>query len=274
MFRGIVIALVIGLLMAFLAILPTEKTYAVNCPLPGDILVGSVISPNGNTTIVCKDTGGGHSWYIYNTSAQQIGSGGCSCYVALLGLMTVNDSKVIIVLRADDGGIGWHIHGANGAQLNSSGGSVYTVLLALIGTNDSKIAIVLGTADNALGWYIYGPNGQQLNSSGWSNSTLISASATADNKIIIVICHTNTNERRTYIYRADGSLESNNITGTCSVVGVGGIAEFPEIAGPQVATSETSPTDYALWAGIAAGATTGLIVIGTSLWYTRRRRLS
>jgi hypothetical protein len=52
---------------------------------------------------------------------------------------------------------------------------------------------------------------------------------------------------------------------------IGGIAELPEIAGPEAAMSETASTNYALWAGIAAGSAAGVIVLGAGLWYTGRR---
>jgi len=58
----------------------------------------------------------------------------------------------------------------------------------------------------------------------------------------------------------------------CSAVG--GIAELPEIAGPEAAMSETTSTNYALLAGIAAATTVGLIGLITAIWHARRRSLS
>jgi hypothetical protein len=55
--------------------------------------------------------------------------------------------------------------------------------------------------------------------------------------------------------------------------GVGGVAELPDIAGPEAATSETTSTNYALWGGIAAGATAGAITLTAGAWYARRRWL-
>lgn len=52
---------------------------------------------------------------------------------------------------------------------------------------------------------------------------------------------------------------------------VGGIAELPEIAQAQLDTTGSSPTSYALLAGVVTATTVGAItLIGTS-WYARRR---
>jgi len=53
--------------------------------------------------------------------------------------------------------------------------------------------------------------------------------------------------------------------------GVGGIAELPEITGPEAATSEAAGTNYTLWMGIAVAGAVGAVVLGTGLWYSRRR---
>jgi len=49
---------------------------------------------------------------------------------------------------------------------------------------------------------------------------------------------------------------------------------LPEIAGAEAATGEAAGTDYALWMGIAVAGAAGAVVLGTGLWYTRKRRLS
>jgi hypothetical protein len=54
---------------------------------------------------------------------------------------------------------------------------------------------------------------------------------------------------------------------------VGGIAELPDITGPEATMSETTSTNYALWAVIAA-ATAGLIGLIAAIWHARRRSLS
>ena len=60
----------------------------------------------------------------------------------------------------------------------------------------------------------------------------------------------------------------------CTCVGpFGGISESPEIAGPEAATSEAAGTNYTLWMGIAVAGAVGAVVLGTGLWYARRRRL-
>ena len=61
---------------------------------------------------------------------------------------------------------------------------------------------------------------------------------------------------------------------TCSSTIVGGIAELPEIAGSEAATSEPASTNYTLWMGIAVAGAVGALVLGTGLWFTRRRRPS
>jgi hypothetical protein len=87
----------------------------------------------------------------------------------------------------------------------------------------------------------------------------------------------NKGEKGKFLVRIDplsewiiGGLE-NAIVVLPPSVAVGGIAELPEIAGSEAATSETASTNYALWAAIAAGATIGAIGLGAGLWYTRRR---
>lgn len=61
---------------------------------------------------------------------------------------------------------------------------------------------------------------------------------------------------------------------SCSSAAVGGIAEWPEIDETQPTVSEPSTTNYALWAGIAAGATATVVVVIGAAWYARRRWLS
>ena len=53
--------------------------------------------------------------------------------------------------------------------------------------------------------------------------------------------------------------------------GVGGIAELPDILGSEAARGEAAGTDYALWMGIAVAGAVGAVVLGTGLWYARRR---
>jgi hypothetical protein len=55
---------------------------------------------------------------------------------------------------------------------------------------------------------------------------------------------------------------------------VGGIAELPEIAQTPLETTESSSSNYVIWAGIAAATTVGLIGLIAAIWYARRRSLS
>jgi len=72
----------------------------------------------------------------------------------------------------------------------------------------------------------------------------------------------------------DGDGSCLPVDEVCAALGsVGGIAELPEIAGPEAAMSDTTSTNYAPVAGIASGGAVGVIMLATAAWYVRRRWL-
>ena len=78
---------------------------------------------------------------------------------------------------------------------------------------------------------------------------------------------------------ADGSGQTRLTTNAASdkhpdwqpIVGVGGIAELPEVAGAPLEAADSSGPSAGLLAGIAALAGVGALALGGAAWYARRR---
>jgi hypothetical protein len=268
--RTVLVSLVFALVASLLFLgLTLRETKAASCP-SGDTFVNSVTAPNGNSLLVCQSSyaGGSLGWYIYDSSDHLLNSSGQGG-ATFQDLYATPDSKFLFVCSLS-GALGWYIYGSNGQQCGSSGQSGATLQGVAI-TNDGKIAFVYYT-NSALGWYIYGSNCVQTAGSGGTGWALRNVWATGDNKLHVEICSSNTVS--TYNYGVAGTLESTTSGGSCSPASVGGIAEAPDVVGAEAVASESTGTNYALWAGIAAAGAVGATTLGAGLWFARRRRLS
>ena len=68
-----------------------------------------------------------------------------------------------------------------------------------------------------------------------------------------------------------GLVQPFNIALHTPSVGVGGIAELPEVAGTPLETGTSSDTNAGVLAGMAAAAAAGVIVLGGAAWWARTK---
>ena len=56
-----------------------------------------------------------------------------------------------------------------------------------------------------------------------------------------------------------------------ALIGIGGIAELPEVAAPPLEAPDSSGSSTGLIAGIVAAIAAGTLALGGAAWYARRR---